>query len=633
MKKFALVLLLVLSFSAVAGAQEFPNEPYEFLLGKLAAASGDFDEALRHLDRAIGKNASDPVLMYERAMIYIDAGRVDRAESELRAVLAKSPDFYDANRVLGRVLLDRSNGDHARMEEALTYLEAAYKASPDDISTGVAVSQILTTLGRQEDAARVLSTLVERAPDGRSLNFAYAQVLTKVGRGSESRKYLERAVAADPTFGPAIMQLLDLYQQESEWKKAADLLEPLIAEDPLNLEMQRQQAYFLLRAGDSRNARDRFKSLVAADPKDTRSQFYLAEALNDLEEYAESEKIYRQLSAADPNDADYLASLGLSLGGQKKWEDATATFNHLLRLPNVPDNLVTLANTQLAFIELQRGNHAKSVDLAKSALTFRDKPNNQAINIAVEALKKDKKYAEAVTLLDGLVTKFANDPFVNAKYVEALVRAGQKDKARAHALTQAKVGPRNAMAAAEAYVQLQDHSDAITLMKAAVAERPDDIDLLFELGSVYERASDRKAAEGIFLKVLETTPDHAPSLNYLGYMWAEGGENLDRAQEMLTRAVGQDPNNGAYIDSLGWVYFQLGKLELAEKYLTDAAKLLPRDATVHEHLGDVLAKRGEMPRALELYRAAVDLDPESKEVPKLRSKISEIERRGPSAQR
>jgi tetratricopeptide (TPR) repeat protein len=116
-------------------------------------------------------------------------------------------------------------------------------------------------------------------------------------------------------------------------------------------------------------------------------------------------------------------------------------------------------------------------------------------------------------------------------------------------------------------------------------------------------------------------------------MWAENGENLDRAQEMLTRAVGQEPDNGAYVDSLGWVYFQLGQLDLAEKYLTDATRLLPRDPTVHEHLGDVLVKRGDGPRALKLYRTAIGLNPESKDVSKLRSKIAEIERQGPSAHR
>jgi len=100
---------------------------------------------------------------------------------------------------------------------------------------------------------------------------------------------------------------------------------------------------------------------------------------------------------------------------------------------------------------------------------------------------------------------------------------------------------------------------------------------------------------------------------------------------MLTRAVGQEPDNGAYVDSLGWVYFRLGKLDLAEKYLTDATQLLPRDATVHEHLGDVLAKRGNTAKALQLYRTALTLDPEAKEVDKLRSKIAEIERQSTRA--
>ena len=633
MTKYALVLLAALSFHVAAAAQDYPNEPYEFLLGKLAAADGNYDEALRHLDRAIAKNASDPVLLFERAMMLIDAGHADRAETELRAIVQKNPDFYDANRVLGRLLLDRSSGTPAELEAALKYLEAAYKASPDDLSTGVAVSQIYATLGRQEDAERVLAGLVERAPDQRSLNYTYAQVLTKLGRATESRKYLERAVAIDPTFGPAIMQLLDLYQQENEWQKAADLLDPLIAEDPMNLEMQRQQAYFFLRAGDARKARDRFTALVAADPKDVRSRFYLAESLNDLEEYPEAEKLFRQLLAAEPNDADYVSSLALALSGQKKWDDSESTYNHLLRMPNLPDNLSTMATTQLAYVDLQRGNYGAAVETAKTVFTFRDRPNNQAINIALEALKKEKKSSEAVALLDPLVQKFGTDPFVNAKYVEALLRDGQKDKAHAHALAQAKVGPRNVMSIAEAYVQAEAYSDAIALLEPEVKAHPDDLDLLFELGSVYERANDRKAAETAYLAVLAKKPEHAPSLNYLGYMWAEGGENLDRAQEMLTRAVGQEPNNGAYVDSLGWVYFRLGKLDLAEKYLTDATQLLPRDATVHEHLGDVLAKRGDMSRALKSYRLALDLDPESKDVSKIRSKIAEIERKGPSAPR
>jgi len=633
MMKYGLVLLAVLSFTAAAGAQDFPNEPYDFLLAKLAAEEGRYDEAIDKISSVIQKNPHEPVLMYERAMMFIDAGRIDRAETELRAVVDKNPDFYDAERVLGRLLLDRAGGDRARVDEALKHLQAAYKLNPDDLSAGIAVSQILISTDRIAEAERVLSAMVERAPDQRALNYNYAQVLTKLGRGNESKPYLERTLGADPTYGPAIMQLLDIYQQENEWRKAAQILQPLIEEDPLNADLQRQQAFFYLRSGDARQARERFKALTAADPKDTRVRFFLAESLNDLEEYADAEKLYRQLLTETPDDAELLSSFGLSLIGQKKWDEASATFNKLLGRGDIPDHLAAMARTQLAHIDLQKGNYDAAIETAKSIFIFRDKPNTQAINIALEALKKQNRGADALALLDPLVTKFDSDPFVNARYVEALVRAGQKEKAQQHAALQAKLGTRNAITVAEAYFAAGDQPAGVALMKSAVAAKPEEIDLQFELGSLQERAGDRAAAEKTFLSVLGKNENHAPTLNYLGYMWAETGEHLEQAHEMLTRAVGQEPDNGAYVDSLGWIYFRLGKLDLAEKYLTDATRLLPRDATVHEHLGDVLAKRGNTERALQLYRTALTLDPEAKEIDKLRSKIAEIERKSHPTER
>ncbi|HVG25790.1 MAG TPA: tetratricopeptide repeat protein [Thermoanaerobaculia bacterium] len=615
----------LLTLTAALGAQDFATESYEFLLAKLAADEGRFDEALSRIDRVIEKTPDDPVLRYERAMILIDAGKIDKAESELRQVVSKTPDFYDANRVLGRVLLDRGTSDKARVEEALKYLTAAYKGSPDDFSSGMAVAHILTSLNRLPEAERVLATMVERTPDQRALNFQYAQVLTKLGRGSESKQYLERAVAVDPTFTPAIQQLLDIYEQENAFAKGAALLQPLIDEDPMNLEVQRQQAFFYLRAGDSRHARDRFRALVQADPKDARSTFYLAESLNDLEQYADAESLFEKLHTADPKDTDVIAGYGLSLAGQKKWDAAGRQFQQLLTVGDLPDHTSALARTQLAYIDLQKGNYDAAIETAKSIFVFRDKPNTQAINVALESLRKQKKYAEMVTLLDPLVQKFDADPFVNARYVEALTRSGQKGKAAQHAALQAKTGTRNAISAAEAYVQAGDIPAAAALMKAAANAKPDDLDLQFQLGSVLERNGDRDGAEKTFAALLEKNPNHAQALNYLGYMWAESGKNLERAHEMLLKAVSQEPGNGAFVDSLGWVYFRLGKLDLAEKYLTDATTLLPRDATVHEHLGDVLAKRGDMKRALQSYRTALSLDPDEKESEKIRSKIAELE--------
>jgi tetratricopeptide (TPR) repeat protein len=626
----ALALALTVAMAAPSTAQTpdpgFPTEPYDFMLAKVAADEGRFEEALTRIERVLEKNPNDPVVLFERAMILIDSGRIERAESELRRLTDRHPDFYDAQRIFGRIILDRAGNDRARMDEALQHLMAAFKSNPDDLSTGITVSQLLVALGRTAEAERVLASLVERAPDQRVLNFNYAQVLTKLGRGDESRQYLERAVLLDPTFVAAVMQLVDIYQRQSEWQKAADVLQPLVDDEPLNIELRRQQAYFFLRAGEPEKARAAFKSLVDADPNDFRSRFYLAEALNDLEQYTEADRIYRQLLEKNPNDPDLLASFGLSQIGQRKFDEAEKTFKALLALEVVPDNLGALAKTQLALIELQRGNLDAAVAVARPNFIFRDKPNAQAINIALDALRKQKKYQDALDLLRPLADRFAGDPFVNARTVEMLSRLGDRNQMKLAAATQAKFGTRNIIAVTEALIQAGATADAVVYVKDALRTKPDDIDLQFELGSAYERAGDHDNAEKMFLTVLARQPDHAATLNYLGYMWADANRNLDRAADMLLRAVSQEPRNGAYVDSLGWVYFRQGKLDLALKYLTDATRLLPRDATVHEHLGDVFARQGNYSRALEAYRLALTLDLEPKDEEKIRSKIADVER-------
>lgn len=624
--KFFLSPILLAVLAMPLAAQDFQAESYEFLLAKLAADDGRFDEALSRIDKVLDKSPGNPVVVFERAMILLDAGRIDSAETELRRLAASHPDFTDAHRILGRVLLEGSRADRARMEEALGYLQTAFKANPDDLSTGVTVSQLLVALNRVAEAERVLAALVERSPDQRVLNYNYAQVLTKLGRGDESKPYLERAVQLDATFTPAIYQLVDIYQKLGEWQKAAEVLAPLVAEEPLNIELRRQQAFFYLRGGQSEQARDAFKLLIEADPQDTRSLFYLAEAYNDLEEYQEAETIYRRLLETSPDDPDLLASFGLTQLGLRNLDRAETAFRSLLGVDAVPDNLSALARTQLAYIALQRGNYATAIEEAQPVLIFREEPNNQAINIALEAFRKEKKFAEAAEFLRPLAETFPADPFINARYVEMLSRNGDRTKAAAVASTQAALGTRNIIAATEALLQAGAHVEAVQYISKAAQKNPDEIDLLFELGSAHERSGDHAAAEKVFLRLLEKNAEHAPTLNYLGYMWADSNRNLERAAEMLVKAVAQEPRNGAYIDSLGWVYYRQGKLDLAEKYLSDAARLLPRDATVHQHLADVLREQGKRDRALEIYRLALTLEPEPQDEQKIRSKLADLER-------
>src|SRR3982750_4241164 len=124
-------------------------------------------------------------------------------------------------------------------------------------------------------------------------------------------------------------------------------------------------------------------------------------------------------------------------------------------------------------------------------------------------------------------------------------------------------------------------------------------------GALYERLKKFDFSEAEFRKVLHINPENAGAMNYLGYMLADRSVRLDEAYQLIKKAIDQDPNNGAYLDSLGWVYFRQGKLTEAEGVLVRALDRIGTDPTVHDHLGDVYFKLGKTRDAISQWQASL----------------------------
>ena len=124
-----------------------------------------------------------------------------------------------------------------------------------------------------------------------------------------------------------------------------------------------------------------------------------------------------------------------------------------------------------------------------------------------------------------------------------------------------------------------------------------------------------------FLEALEFKPDQPYVLNYLGYSWIEKRMNLDRAQDMVRKAVSLRPHDGYIVDSLGWVYYQLGDFEKAVSELERAVELRPEDPVINDHLGDAYWRVGRHREARFQWRRSVSLGPESEIVDAVRDKI------------
>jgi len=154
--------------------------------------------------------------------------------------------------------------------------------------------------------------------------------------------------------------------------------------------------------------------------------------------------------------------------------------------------------------------------------------------------------------------------------------------------------------------------------------------LFYERGVALERAGEWPKAEADFEYALQLAPDQPNVLNYLGYAWVDQGRNVDRARQMIERAVEQRPNDGAFIDSLGWVLLRQGDTAGALKDLERAVELQPEDPVINAHYGDVLDAVGRRREAIFQWRRALNLKPEPDDQARIEGKLRDAESTPPT---
>ena len=164
-------------------------------------------------------------------------------------------------------------------------------------------------------------------------------------------------------------------------------------------------------------------------------------------------------------------------------------------------------------------------------------------------------------------------------------------------------------------------TEAITAFRQAIELDPQNTDFLFRLASCLEQAGLFQEAVKEFETLLAIAPDHSLALNYLGYIFADEGINLEESLRLLKRAVAQQPDNGNFLDSLGWVYYRLGKLRQAEELIIKAIKLEKNNAIILDHLGEVYFALGKHQEAKLYWEKSLQLDQENQEVKRKLEKI------------
>ncbi|MCK9588009.1 MAG: tetratricopeptide repeat protein [Terrimicrobiaceae bacterium] len=279
---------------------------------------------------------------------------------------------------------------------------------------------------------------------------------------------------------------------------------------------------------------------------------------------------------------------------------------------------------KLAMLLLQAGETTEAIKVIEDMV--RENPLNfRAYDQLAELYLRTDEQSKALASLKQAILVAPPDPRRFSNLIQLSLHSGDAGAAVLFAEEAEKTFPKlieftffKALALSGA----RKHAEAIKAFERILVEagisRPEmlDGDFYFSYGVSAEQAGRfAKAAEAL-KKSIELDPANAArACNYLGYMWADRNENLQEAEALVLRAVAVEPENGAYLDSLGWVYFRKGLHAQALDKLLHAAELLKTDdAVVFDHIGDVCEKLGKTAEAVAYWRKALQLDAKNESI-------------------
>jgi tetratricopeptide (TPR) repeat protein len=597
---------------AVVGAAPADNAPYEFVLAKLLAAEGSWQGAVDRYEAAVSLAPEDAYLRLDYAGLLLQIGRRGRALEQAVEARRLAPESPDVLAVFARAQLAVADGDPAAMARAREAYEALRRLQPENLQGLIALGRMYLGGGRAEEAATVFEEALALRPQNSWLLSLLVEAQLRADRVGAAEKTLADLLRADPAEARARLTLADLQQKRGDLRAAAETLRTAPASVMEDLDYRRRLGFALYRVGELGASLEVVETVLREEKGDF-GGLYLEGLIYAAEGHHErASELLRQLLAKRPQSLELALLAARVLERQQATEEAVGLLTELasrLREADAEEE-AELAEYQGLNVLFRAGEWDRL--LATLEPMLKRAPDELSLDLLflhLDALAENGRAAEALARLEELDTPQLTPARRLGKEADLLFALEREAAAaeRMAALLELP-GIEGRLEAARLMQSRERFAEAIPLLEGLLQSTPDRVQLLFWLGAAYERTARHEEAEAAFQRLLEIDDDFAPALNYLGYMWADGGRNLEEALDLVERAVAIEPDNGAYVDSLGWVLFRLGRHEQARQLLERAARLIPGDAVISEHLGDLYLAVGRPAEARLHYERALSLE-------------------------
>ena len=514
-------------------------------------------------------------------------------------------------------LVARSDGD---LESAADYMLQALRYDPDNPELLFPAMHLAAATGRREDTVRLARRILEAEPQHSLASLVLAVEAARSGdlEGSQARL----AVLPGRGFDQVLLPMLNAWIQAGLGDVDGGLktLSVLQGEGGTSVLYGVHAALIKEVFGRGEEAAKEYEDLLAKAQRPTLRITWLAGSF--FERHGQRDRaiaLYREYIDSAPG-SDILQPM---LERAEKGEDSP------IAVQDATEGMAEVLFNLSGLLSQEQADDAALIHLHQALALKSDFMLGQVL--LGEILQKQGRSREAIEAYRAVPQSSPFGWIVSLRIADELSQMGETEMALVELDRLAGERPDayeplarkgNLLREEERFAEAAEAYDgAIGRLEAQGDLEPRHWSLLYFRGIALERSDQWERAEADFKQALGLQPDQPYVMNYLAYSWVEKKQNLDEAEAMLERAVKLRPRDGYIVDSLGWVYYRLGRYEEAVTQLERAVELRPQDPTINDHLGDALYQVGRRNEARFQWHRALSLDPEEDQVPIIQNKI------------
>jgi tetratricopeptide (TPR) repeat protein len=584
------------------------------------------NKAIEEYRLAIDADPSSEFLTSGLAELYVKTGRIRDAVLEAQDIIKRDPNNLEAHKLLGRIYLRSlgdmpgGNGSDNVLKLAIEQYEQIVKIEPDNVDDHLLLGRLYRLNNDLQKAESELKTAVKLDPNSEEAVTTLAMLYTDEGDTSHALQVLKSVPDASRS-AKLYSALGTAYEQRKDYKDAIEAFRKAVMLDRDNLDAIRGLAENLMNDGQYDAALEQYKVIVDSNPEDAQTYVRMSEIYRHQGKYDQALESLKKADALVPDMAAVAYNMAAVYEAQGRYDDAIKLLQDLLK--KTDSNQQEDRNNRSIFLERlgtiyrDQENYPAAVDTFHKLATLGGDENARAgYQEMIDTYRESKQWPQATAVAKEAVQKMPNDRDMRMVLDAQLADTGDVDSAIADVHSMLKGGPEDR----DVYLRLgiiesrtkrwKEAAESLDKAEQLSTKADDKAYVWFLRGDLLQRQKLFDQADTEFRKVLTalppTDPQVAATLNYLGYMNADRGMKLDESLNFIKQALVSEPGNGAYLDSLGWAYYKLGKYDLAEENLTKAAVHMGTDPTVQQHLGDLYQKTGRLKMAAAHWERAVE---------------------------